>query len=160
MSGAYASIPVRAKFGSDAGSFIKYYRKLFGFHFIMRQDVAAVQSASRYGGSASGYVIAQARARFASALGLEMKSVELIPNKMAGKHEAELRGKRPSSPEYYISDFKTACMPAFTVVSILASMGSLPPWLDRCTSQLIPPKTPLLAAQGYRGFTVHQAMEN
>ena len=101
MSGAYASIPIRAKFGSDADFFTKHHKKLFGFHLIMRQDIAAVQSASRYGGSASGYVIAQARARFASALGLDMKSVELIPNKMAGKHEAELRGKSPYPPEYH-----------------------------------------------------------
>ncbi len=51
-----------------------------------------LQSAGCQGTGTSNYVIAHARARFANALGLEMKSVELIPNKMAGKPEAELRG--------------------------------------------------------------------
>lgn len=54
--------------------------------------MCALQSAGRYAAGASSYIIAQARARFANALGLEMKSLELIPNKMAGKPEAELRG--------------------------------------------------------------------
>ena len=38
------------------------------------------------------YIIAAAQAKFASAFGLEMKLVELMPAKMAGKSEAELRG--------------------------------------------------------------------
>ena len=59
-----------------------------------------------------------------------------------------------------IFEFKTACLPAFTLVSILDSLGSLSPWIDRRTPQFIPLKTSLLAAQGYRGFTVHQAVEN
>ena len=50
------------------------------------------QASSKHTAGASSYVIAQAQARFADALGLEMKAVELIPNKMAGKPEAELRG--------------------------------------------------------------------
>ncbi len=58
---------------------------------------AALQSAGCQGTGTSNYVIAHARARFANALGLEIKSVELIPNKMAGKPEAELRGQFVSS---------------------------------------------------------------
>ena len=52
-----------------------------------------MQSAGCQGTGTSNYVIAHARARFANALGLEMKSMELIPNKMAGKPEAEIRGQ-------------------------------------------------------------------
>ncbi len=54
--------------------------------------MAVSQASSKHTAGASSYVIAQAQARFADALGLEMKAVELIPNKMAGKPEAELRG--------------------------------------------------------------------
>jgi len=59
--------------------------------------MAVSQASSKHTAGASSYVIAQAQARFADALGLEMKAVELIPNKMAGKPEAELRG------EYHLS---------------------------------------------------------
>ena len=59
---------------------------------LLYEDIA-LQSAGKHTAGASSYVIAQVRARFASALGLEMKTAELIPNKMAGKPQAELRGQ-------------------------------------------------------------------
>lgn len=40
--------------------------------------------------SASTWVIAQAQARFAKGLGLEMKEVEILPSRLAGKAEGEL----------------------------------------------------------------------
>lgn len=51
-----------------------------------------LQESGKQGSGLSTYVIAQAQARFADAFGLEMKVVELVPDKMAGKSEAELRG--------------------------------------------------------------------
>ena len=63
---------------------------------LLYEDIA-LQSAGKHTAGASSYVIAQARAKFASALGLEMKTVELIPNKMAGKPQAELRGQSKCS---------------------------------------------------------------
>ena len=56
-----------------------------------------LQESGKQGSGLSTYVIAQAQARFADAFGLEMKVVELVPDKMAGKSEAELRGDNVDS---------------------------------------------------------------
>ena len=97
--------------------------------------MVALQSAGRYTAGASSYVIAQARARFANSLGLEMKGVELIPNKMAGKSEAELRGDSPPSFEpcilsqtLLITSTHGGQHPGKTIfgVPILMSMHALP----------------------------------
>ena len=75
---------------------IPYCAGSYGMGRLLYEDIA-LQSAGKHTAGASSYVIAQARARFASALGLEMKTVELIPNKMAGKPQAELRGQSKCS---------------------------------------------------------------
>ena len=55
-------------------------------------SITYLQDSGKQGVGLSTYIVAQAQARFAEAFGLEMKVVELVPDKMAGKSEAELRG--------------------------------------------------------------------